>query len=320
MQRQNALVFFCIGQACLVLFLKRFDSFADSKWTLVIFESILVAISLFWYLFAEGEVEERPQPPRPKERKEPPVEKIVVDEEKKALEEAVGRLEETEIFLRERLESEEGEKQEVREKLRNLEEDFVKEQNIRKHGCQAIRKLSFELARLTYQIEQERREHAIELRALLRNDDPLLKMKKSCVVPKVAMTPLPAVLLMLATCQKSRERPGEWPSAEHRLLVRRKFFDVIKKHQTSPFAALSLDTSSDSFVSQKLDVSSKDLFEVVSSYREDILRLENFEPFFLEDDRLEGEWTAFRLTWKNLQDIVILCADSSQPQQAQEKN
>jgi hypothetical protein len=125
------------------------------------------------------------------------------------------------------------------------------------------------------------------------------------------MSPLPAVVALLASCQKGLERPGEWPSKEHRVLVRRKLFDVVRKTAVTPLIVASLEYPTDLYISSKIEpaVSKEEVFSIIESYKNEFSQLDHFEPYYF--DGKESQWTVFRLNWENLDDIVLLAKTQS---------
>jgi len=318
----NSLLFFCACQIVIFLGIKRFNSFAESKWVLALLEIVLVVLTTFWYLFS------KPKKGMGVKRAIAPTTRYMgnqtQDEQKskdllqEPLEKERGEQvcqEEVDIFLQQRLEDDQVQIQEYREQLEKMDQRVLEEKRNRFACCQVIQELSCEVERLTKHIEQERREHSIELRALLRKEGMnICSHEAPSVVSKIAMSPLPALLSLLAMCQKGLERPGEWPSGEHRLLVRRKFFDVVKKSQMASLFVCSLDFDSEYFLSSILSsqVSFEQLRAVVEKHKESLYALEPYEPYAFFDEEILGEWTAFRLSWENLDDIVVMTASCSQ--------
>ena len=272
MKKNSSLLFFCVVQVLIFLLLRKFDSFTESKWMLAGLEALLVFVTVSWYVLSQPEEEEREASPPPlfittpeKEEEDPQI--AVALEEKQALEEELKKQEETESFLRQRLQDAEEEKEILLEKMRVAEEGAAFGQKASTTCRQTIQELGFEIRKLTKQIGRERREHAIEIRALLRREGQ--DDTKPPLVPKVAMSPLPAVVALLASCQKGLERPGEWPSKEHRVLVRRKLFDVVRRTAVTPLIVASLEYPTDLYISSKIEpaVSKEELFSIIETYK-----------------------------------------------------
>jgi len=311
MKKNSALLFFCGVQVVIFLVLRKFDSFAESKWILAGLEAFLVFVTVSWYVLSQPEEEAEGVSPSvlmraPQKEDAPQVEDSL--REKKELEEELEKRQETELFLKQRLQDAEEERRALQAQIGVAEKRASSEQETRAMCREAIQELGFEIKKLTKQIGRERREHAIEIRALLRKEDD--NTLKSPPVPKVAMSPLPAVVALLASCQKGLERPGEWPSQEHKVLVRRKFFDVARKAAVTPLVIASLEYPSDLFVSSKVTpaLSEEEVFSLIDSKRNELSQLDHFEPYrFFDKDR---QWTAFRLTWENLDDIVLFAQTS----------
>ncbi len=307
MKKNSSLLFFCVVQVLIFLVLRRFDSFTESKWMLAGLEALLVFVTVSWYVLAQPEEEEKETPSpmfmkSPEKEEDPQIAESF--EEKKALEEELKKQEETESFLRQRLQDAEEEKEIFLEKICCAEEKASSQQKTRATCRQTIQELGFEIRKLTKQIGRERREHAIEIRALLRREGQ--DDTKPPLVPKVAMSPLPAVVSLLASCQKGLERPGEWPSKEHRVLVRRKLFDEVRKTAVTPLIVASLEHPTDLYISSKIEptLSQEEVFSLIEAYKNEFSQLDHFEPYYF--DGQESQWTAFRLNWENLDDIVFL--------------
>jgi len=313
MKRNGSLIFFCFVQAIIFLVLRKFDSFTESKWMLAGLEALLVFVTVSWYVLSqanESQEKRRPRPTLVRGASEEGRDSLKAGgiQEKKDLEEEIEKKEETESFLRQRLQDAEEEKEKLQEKIQQIEGRIAAEQKTRSTCRQTIQELGFEIRKLTRQISRERREHAIEVRALLRKEGGEdAKLSSSPPVPKVAMHPLAAVVSLLASCQKGLERPGEWPSQNHRVLVRRKLFDVAKKTAVTPLIVASLEHPADLYISPKIEVahSAEEVHAIVEAYREELSQLDHFEPFYLHDEQSMSHWTAFRLTWENLDDIII---------------
>ena len=317
------LLFFVVAQATIIAFLKRYHSFSESKWVFVGAEALLVMITVVWYLMSKPQVSPRrsqkpPSPPvvQPKSDDKDLQLKALFDE-KANLAEHVRRLEETDLFSKQRLSDLEQEKIALKERLSQAEGRLVEVQKTTDSCCRTIQDLTFEIDRLMSQVDQERRQHSIEVRALLRNDaeegSSATKKKVSKTVPavqKLSSSPVPALMLLMYTCQKGLDLrlANDWPASEHRLLVRRKFFDVVQKMNATPFAVVSLENPTDYFLSSKLppDLSIGQVRAAVMEYKATFAQLKRFEPYHVTDERLGGRWVAFRTAWDNLEDLIAL--------------
>ena len=319
------LLFFIVVQSAIVFYLRKFHSFADSKGFLVASEGLLVMATASWYLLS------RPAE-RPRERARPPQTTLppppksddrellikTLTNEKQSLSEEMRQLTESALFSKKRLEDIEREHNEIQRRLSEAEGANVEAQKTIDSCRSTIQSLTTEIDRLMIQIDQERRAHSIEVRAFLSKTDgatdtDLGKKKKSrqaAAVPKMATPPLPSLLLLLATCQKGLDLliAPDWPASEHRLLVRRKFFDVAKKMNSTPFAVVSLENPTEYFLSPKLpsSLTISDVQAATASYKASFSRLQQFEPYHFTDERLGGRWVAFRTAWNNLEDLIAM--------------
>ncbi len=320
------LIFFLLAQATIFSALKRYHSFAESKWIFVAAEGVLVMITIWWYLLAKPQIVPKRtlkpaspvaapmSPPLPDERD---LQLKAHADEKVSLIENIRRLEETELFSKQRLSDLEQEKTGLKERLQEAEGQLVEVQKTTDSCCHTIQDLTFEIDRLMVQLEQERRQHSIEVRALLRKEDEEVSLaskkktgKTAPAIQKVAPRPVPALLLLLSTCQKGLDLhlANDWPANEHRLLVRRKFFDVVQKMNSTPFAVVSLEYPTEFFLSSKLppSLSVNQLRSAVMEYKNSFASLKRFEPYHFTDERIGGRWVAFRIAWDNLEDLVTL--------------
>ncbi len=308
-------IFFLMAQGTLFVALRRYQNFADSKGMLAASEAALVCITAWLYLASKPTNKKTrvvSQPP-----KEPPKVAEAPSNEKKELEENLQRYREGELFSKQRIGDLEQEKESLQKALTDTSERTKQMQQSVQTCCQTIQEMACELERISSQMEQERRQHAIELRALLRKDDgdSIFSKKKPIkqpVVPSIAMNALPSMLLLLSSCQKglTTQEAQDWPSGEHRLLVRRKFFDLAKKLSTPSMAILSFDHPVDCYLSPKLTsrVSVNELLDLMRTHKPALDGLNQFEPYTFTDARLGGTavWTAFRVAWENLDDLITL--------------
>jgi len=313
-------------QAMIFFFLKRYHSFAESKWILVSAEGVLVAITVWWYLIAKPaaapkRAHKQVVAPVPVPEKETPDEKAIqlraVLDEKAALLENIKRLEETDLFSKRRLTDLDQEKNGLKDKLSEAEGRLVEVQKTTDSCCRTIQDLTFEIDRLLSQLDQERRQHSIEVRALLRKEgedsssEGRKKTGKSVpAVQKVASAPISTLLLLMSSCQKGLDLhvANDWPANEHRLLVRRKFFDLVQKMNGTPFAVVSLESPAEYFLSSKLppSLSINQVRSSVLEYKDAFARLKRFEPYHFTDERIGGRWVAFRAAWDNLEDLITI--------------
>lgn len=325
------LFFFVAAQGVIFFFLKKYHSFSELKWLLVGAEAIVAVVTAWWYLLIQP-------PPRPK-RQEAEVRVVSIPsplpqkpddkelllkaatDEKKALAENVKRLEEVELFSKQRLHDLEQEKSVMKDKLKEAEGQLVEVQKKTNSFCQTIQELTFEVDRLLTQLEQERRQHSIEVRTLLKKEgdeggsgQKKKSNKSTPAVPKVATPPLPSLLLLLSTCQKGLDlhQAQDWPANEYRLLVRRKFFDTVQKMNSTPLAVVSLEYPAEYFLSSKLpqNLSINEVRAAVLAYKTTFERLQRFEPFHFTDEKIGGRWIGFRAAWENLDDIITIAPTS----------
>ena len=234
-------------------------------------------------------------------------------EEKNRLAGEVRTFEEREAFSKQRIESIEQEKEALRMKLSEAEQRLLDTQKKDDSSCQIIQSLAFEMERLLSQLEGERRAHSIEIRTFLRKEDPpeVVKKKQAKAVPlRVATPPLPSLLLLISACQKGLDlhAANDWPANEHRPLVRRKFFDMAQKMAATPMAIVSLDSPTEYYLSPKLPegLDATVVREAVLSHRSALESLKQFEPYHIIDERMKGQYVAFRIAWDNLDDLIAL--------------
>ena len=331
--RRNGLwcaLFFAVAQSVVFVALKRFHSFAESKLFLLSSEAIVVVATAIWYVLMQPSPRRKIQQPiGPTTRHTqqethptitPQTEKESIlkaeAEEKKCLIEKIRTLEESEIFCKQRLESLEREKADLHAKLSEVEGNLIDAQKKTDSCCQTVQSLTFEVDRILTQLEQERRAHSIEVRALLRKDNSeetetqTKKKQAKAALARVATPPLPSLLLLLSACQKGLDLhiAHDWPANEHRPLVRRKFFDLAQKMVTTPIAIVSLESPTEYYLSPKLPegLEVNDIRTTILSYRETFEKLKRFEPYHIIDDRLQGRYVAFRTAWDNLEDFIVL--------------
>ena len=310
-------IFFLIAQGTLFVALRRYQSFAESKGMLAASEAVLVCLTAWLYLASKPTTKKTRVVSQPSTPQEPPKVVDAPSQEKKELEENLARYREGELFSKQRIGDLEQEKASLQKGLTDTTQQVKQTQQSVETCCQTIQELSYELERVSSQMEQERRQHAIELRALLRKDDgdsifSKKKLTKQPPVPRIAMNALPSLLLLLSSCQKglTTQEAQDWPSGEHRLLVRRKFFDLAKKLTAPNMAILSFDHPVDCYLSPKFAtfISVNDLLELMRSHKPSLDILKRFEPYTFTDPRLGGTtvWTAFRVAWENLDDLITI--------------
>ena len=322
------LLFFIVIQSAIFFYVRKFHSFAESKWILAASEGFLVMATVSWYVL----IQPRAIPKKHKKTAEQPTALPIqptkpdnrdhliktLNDEKLLLSEEMRQLNEAALFAKKRLADIEQEQNGIQRKLSESEGAHLEDQKTIDTCCHTIQSLTFEIDRLMTQIEQERRQHSIEVRAFLRKDEEDASVspgkkknsKSIAAISKMTTPPLPSLLLLLSTCQKGLDLhvAPDWPANEHRLLVRRKFFDIAKKMTSTPFAVVSLEHPTEYFLSSKLSpsLSINDIRASVLSCKNSFETLRQFEPYHFTDERLGGRWVAFRAAWSNLEDLIAL--------------
>ena len=319
------LLFFLAAQAAIIIALRRFHSFADSKVFLLSSEAALSIITALWYMLAQPSRKKktrpaeapavRPMQSQPAPQKETEYEQLLKTEaeEKNRLAGEVRTFEEREAFSKQRIENLEQEKKNLQAKLSETEQALLDIQKKGDSSHHIIQSLASEIERLLSQLESERRTHSIEIRTFLQKEEPpdVVQKKQAKAVPlRAAASPLPSLLLLLASCQRglNAQLENSWPANEHRPLVRRKFFDMVQKMAATPLAVVSLDSPTEYYLSPKLpeglDVNT--IREAVLARRSLFESLKQFEPFCIVDGRMKGQYTAFRIASENLNDLVAM--------------
>jgi hypothetical protein len=296
--------FFSLAQAIILVYLKRHPNFSESKWTFLLLEAILIFATISWYLLS------KPQPKPSQPVKKPlPVKQIPKQEPEKntaelaSLQEAISHLTQAEESSKQRITELENERDMLKEKV--VQEEVLRSQavaNIEQYGP-LILNLSQELEKLTSHIEELKRQHDIEMRALL-GKKPRPPSKTTTFRPPTS--PLASTLLLLVQCHKGLSLQNTaWPAQEHALLVRRKFFDLVSSYSSAPFAIVSLSSPSDYFLSPKLpNCSVVNLHTLIGPHIKTLSQLRPFEPYFLTDK--ETPMVCFRIAWENLEDLIVL--------------
>jgi hypothetical protein len=316
---------FFIGQFLVFFALRRGHSFADSKWTLALAEGILVLFIAFWYLAF------RPVPVKAKKRVEPqrfdeghsmaiPQKEIPPilpsEDQKKALEDAERRLKEAEIFSQGRIKELEEEKSLLKKELSHKEEVIKKSKEAVPGYCQIIQELVQEVEKMVSQMDEERRRHALEIRTLLKINGKKELSQRKIKEKKRETSPLSSLLLFLLQCHKGlHDEKNGWPEGNLRELLRRRFFEEVKRLHDVPFAILSLENSSDHFLSPALpeSISLIALQGMLEERREKCLSLSQFEPCHcsLSSAAPSSSWIVFRSHWDHLNDLFILVPSSA---------
>ncbi len=180
----------------------------------------------------------------------------------------------------------------------------------------ALLDLSVEIQKLCHQIEQDRKTHAVEIRALLGKEEkkvggPLLTTRAaSSGILSPSISPIAAVFLLLLQCQKGfdKSEASSWPDAEHRDLIRRAFFDRLQQASHVPLAVFSLERPTELYVSPKFPqtLSSKDCREISEAFGQELRQLSSMEPLQLNAEYLQGMYVAFKVAGQNLDDLVVM--------------
>lgn len=266
-------------------------------------ESVVVFITLVFYIYSRKS-ELKPKNPSPVLQKAP--ERAVEEKSKKEdLEEIFalkGSLQQTtqeKEALLARVEELVRENEHMCQKL--LQEEDLRQDIQRSMTRYApfIHTLSNEIERVSEYIEEIKRQHALEIRVLLGKEEKS-KKKESILSPtafRVSSSPLVSALHLLSRIHTglTLQEKVHWPAAEHSLLVRRKIFDVASTYSTTPFALLSSQNLSDSFLSQKLSMTTslQKLQTFLSAHIEDLTKSPPFSPFFFDEEGFS--WTVFHI-------------------------
>jgi hypothetical protein len=292
------LLFFSIAQAAVFLFIKTHPSFTDSKWMFLLFESIIVFITVFLYLCLRKS--------RPTSRQKSPHfsqqagVQVAVEQSKKEDVEEIAALK---MSLQQAMQ----EKEEVLQRIANLlseneqiaqkllhEEERVHDMHMSAmKQVPFIQRISNEIEKVAEYLDEIKRQHALEIRVLLGKEEKKKKEDKIAATPQVfrlPSSPLVSALHLLSRIHAglSLQEGAHWPASEHSLLVRRKIFDVASAYPTTPFALISFKTPADSFLSPKIpaEMSLQRLHDLLSSHMTEIEPLPPFSPFFVEEERI----------------------------------
>lgn len=306
-------LFFSISQVFVLFYLRKHPDFSESKWTLLLLETIVIFATISWYLLAKKTPPISAPPTRkPQIIKEPPKEQSTQNiEELASLQEAVSHLTQAEESSKKRIEEIEHERDLLQQKL--IQEEALRAEavaNIEQYGP-LIFNLSLEMEKLSSHIEEIKRQHDIEIRALLGKEERAgsKKTRTSSKAPsfRPATSPLASTLLLLVQCHKGLcMENNTWPAQEHSLLIRRKFFDLVATYSSTPFAILSLTSASEYSLSPKLpeEISITNLHALIAPHTKTLSTLRPFEPYFISDT--QHPWVSFRIAWENLDDLIVL--------------
>jgi hypothetical protein len=228
-----------------------------------------------------------------------------------SLQEAISHLSQSEDSSKKRIEELEQERDSLGEKL--LQEETLRAEAVANNDRYGplIFSLSTEIENLSAHVEEIKKHHSIEIRALLGKDDkegakkPRTPTKALALRPPIS--PLASALLLLVQCHKGISlQNASWPAHEHALLVRRKFFDLVSSYSSIPIAIVSLNAPSDYFISPKLpsECSVLNIHSLIAPHIKTLSSLHPFEPYFLSHEKFP--FVSFRIAWDNLDDLIAL--------------
>jgi hypothetical protein len=308
---------FFLAQAAVVVYLRKHPSGTDARWLFAVLEIAIVFLTTVAYLSLKPKKEDLTKKKilSPPTTEKTPTSPSLLPELQKS--------QQQEKLLEERISHLEGEKSIAHQNIAALEQELsaknmtIDSLNVSVHDAMAslsacaisIQDLTNDMEQLAIQLEQEHRQHAIEIRTLLGKSVSSTSLKKPF---RLALSPPSTLLLLLTQFQKSLEHPQNSPS-EYRPLVRRKFFDLAKQFGTTPFAIFSIDQPSDYFLSAKIPPSIliQDFHEVINAHKSTFEKLKGYQPYHLSDPRLgDGRWTVFRIHYEHLLDLVALAPSS----------
>jgi hypothetical protein len=315
MKKRYIASLFFFFQICLLAYIKRLPSL-ESKKNIFVISEILLCFLLGYLCFRQASKNSITAKSASQTLSRASVDSAsqisALEQEKQNLHSTL--LETTAIYenAQKELEQKREQTEELEKKVIHLEQ-AVKETFINKKTClDSVQRITQEVQNLCLHIEQERRTHAIEVRALLGKDDKKsLKAEKATTPYSIAPTlsPFANALLTIYQCQKEIEsnENKSWPSQEHYDLVRRAYFDRLKSIQ-SPLLSFSLSSSTESFCSPKFPntVKQQDIVKIIEQYGSQLQALAPFEPFHLHHESLKVPSIAFKLSCKNLEDLVIV--------------
>lgn len=291
-------IFFVAAQVAIFFVVKRSPSFAEAKWLLVYLEGLVVLLTTGIYL---GLQPAAPQVVAPPVVKEVPSQVPALQRKIEELQQTVQKLEETAVFSQQHIQRQKEEQVALQKKMHVVDEQLADAKGTVDACCLAIHELGGDFEQVVSQIEQERRQHAIEVRTLLgKNYSAAREEKKAAKIP---LSPLPAALVFLLTCQKAQ---GPDSTAA---LLRRKCFDVARQFGTSPLALASLHHPTEYFLSPRLaqQIAPAEFLAAIDSHKDRIEKLQPFQPYKFSDVRLGAfRWTAFRLVHEHLDDLVVV--------------
>lgn len=297
------LLFFSVAQAAVLFFIKKHPSFAESKWMFFLLESGVVFVTMIFYIYFR-KTEPKQESVASSLQKVP--EKITEEKSKKedreeifALKSSLQQVNQEKEALLSRIEDLVNENEVVCQKLlheEDLRQDIQK--NTMRHAP-FIRTLSNEIEKISEYIEEIKRQHALEIRVLLGKEEK--NKKKESALPRAAFrvssSPIASALHLLSRIHTglALQEKANWPAAEHALLVRRKIFDIALTYSTTPFAILSSQSPSDSFLSEKiLEITSlQKLTSFLSLRGEECAKNPPFYPFFFEEENVS--WIVFHI-------------------------
>jgi hypothetical protein len=313
---------FCVVQGFLFLWMRKMPSFAQAKVLFVSIEAAFCGISGLMYLYGRPQAQKirsflpmRTSTPQVIPMASSEIQ-VQLEAEKKELLAKLESVNENVATLQSKLQLQDEKSRTCQEKLAESEKKALQCGVNKKVYSQALLELSAEIQKLCSQIEQDRKTHSVEIRALLGKDDKRVGVSGSVSssaatgVIQPAIAPIAAVLLILLQCQKGFEKSGTspWPDAEHRDLIRRAFFDRLQQAPHIPLAVFSLEMPAELYVSPKFPqaLSSKNCTQIVETFGPQLRQLSPLEPFQVDAEGLLGTYVAFKVAWHNLDDLVVM--------------
>ena len=310
------LVLFLLLQLPLSFFFAKRGSFDDLKGKIVLTECLLIVLScLIASLWNTRRETKAPLSENPCLPVDMPTEKEVEEEEsvfpedelKKNLLESKGHIE--------RLE------RELVSTKRQLEEKLLYEEVMRtqfpKELFDLMNRMVEKVSRALYsQLEENqeiKRQHAIEMRALLKKEGALPYEKKSglACIPRGPKEPYVMLNMLMIFAEKLSEQAQD--KKESRALVRRKFFDEVRCVKNLPCICLSLESPGETLLSDShTEEEMKKVVEWIRSRRVEEAQgnVENGERVTSIFQTEEGCWIVTRLNNTFFGDIFFAMKES----------
>jgi hypothetical protein len=317
---------FCVSQGFLFLWMRKMPSFGQAKILFALIEACFCGLAGLMYLFFCTRRREIRAPSIPITLT-PQISGSLSSElqdkfenEKKELLVQLEDMSRGIVELQSKLKLENEKNEECLRKMEEAEKTASQSCSNKKLYIQALLELSIEIQKLCSQLEQDRKTHAIEIRALLGKDEkklgvslPPIPGATSGIIPS-SIAPIAAVLLVLLQCQKGFDKSenSAWPDAEHRDLIRRAFFDRLHQAAHLPVVVFSLDRPTELYRSPSFPqaLSSKDCIQIVETFGRQLRQLSSFEPFPVSLEHFSGMYIAFKVAWQNLDDLVVMVPSS----------